>query len=79
MMITPEQALQRAAKKVGGFSALAERLHVSRQAAYKWLENGVPPERCTDIERVSGVRRELLRPDIFGRPSRGRENAHAAA
>ena len=53
---------------VGGFGKLARKLRLSRQAVYKWLETGVPPKRCVDIERVSGMPREKLRPDIYGRP-----------
>ncbi len=71
-------ALEQAAKKVGGFGQLARLLRVSRQAVYKWLETKVPPKRCADVERVSGVPREKLRPDIYGR-SNLRAPARAAA
>lgn len=71
-------ALEQAAKKVGGFGQLARLLRVSRQAVYKWLETKVPPKRCADVERVSGVPREKLRPDIYGR-SHLRASARAAA
>ena len=45
---------------------------VSRQAVYKWLETRVPPKRCADVERVTNgkVKREELRPDVFGRSQR---------
>jgi DNA-binding transcriptional regulator YdaS (Cro superfamily) len=29
-----------------------------------WRARGVPAERCPDIERVTGVRCERLRPDV---------------
>lgn len=61
-------ALDRAARAVGGFADLANRLGLSRQAVYKWQDAGVPPERCSEIERITGVGRQLLRPDIFGEP-----------
>lgn len=75
-MSNPRTALEHAAQAVGGFAQLADLLKVSRQAVYKWLETKVPPKRCADVERVSGVKREKLRPDIYGRPSR--ESARAA-
>lgn len=67
LMSTPREALERAAKAVGGFAQLADLLMVSRQAVYKWLETNVPPKRCADVERLTGVPREHLRPDIYGR------------
>jgi hypothetical protein len=36
------------------------------QAISQWKQ--VPVERVNDVEAVSGVSRNLLRPDIFGRP-----------
>ena len=77
-MSTPRIALEQAAKNVGGFGQLARLLRVSRQAVYKWLETKVPPKRCVDVERVSGVPREKLRPDIYARPS-ARSAARVAA
>ena len=73
-MVTPRIALETAAKAVAvkpegsGFAELANRLGLSRQAVYKWLEAGVPAERCAEVERLTGVQRHLLRPDIFGAP-----------
>jgi DNA-binding transcriptional regulator YdaS (Cro superfamily) len=88
-MITPRVALERAAKAVAarpegsGFAELATLLGLSRQAVYKWLEAGVPVERCGEIERVTGVRRHLLRPDVFDEPQKrvrpsAREESRAA-
>lgn len=35
---------------------------ISRQAIAQWRR--VPAERVLDVERVTGVRREVLRPDL---------------
>jgi len=43
---------------------LAERLGLTPQAISDWKR--VPVGRCLDVERVTGVSRERLRPDIYG-------------
>lgn len=53
---------------VGGEAALARLLGLTRQAVNKWRR--VPADRIADVERVSGVPRENLRPDIFVKPDR---------
>ena len=57
--------LDRAAKVMGTQAALAEKLGVTAQAVTNWRRNGVPAERVLDIERVTGVPRHELRPDIY--------------
>jgi len=61
-----KDALARAIEAAGGYSAVARELGISFQAVYKWTR--APVERCADLERLSGrtVRRQDLRPDIFG-------------
>lgn len=44
---------------------LAKQLDLSRAAVYAWHE--VPLGRVDDVERISGIRREDLRPDVFVR------------
>lgn len=64
---TPErEALGRAIEAAGGHSAVAKELGISVQAVYKWTR--APVERCADLERLAGrrVKRQELRPDIFG-------------
>ncbi len=55
--------IREAAEKVGGVLELARRLGVSRQAIYQWTE--VPVERAAELERVTGIPRSRLRPDLF--------------
>jgi DNA-binding transcriptional regulator YdaS (Cro superfamily) len=38
-------------------------LGLTRAAVLKWQE--VPAERVVDIERISGIPREKLRPDLY--------------
>lgn len=53
-----------AAEKTGGIVALAKALGIKHTALYSW--NRVPAERVLDFERITGVSRHVLRPDIFG-------------
>lgn len=46
---------------------MAAHLGVSRQAVNVWfLRHRVPAERVLEIERLSGISRHELRPDVFG-------------
>lgn len=55
-----------AAKAVGGIRQLADRLAISYQAVRKWSR--IPADRVIEIERLSGIPRERLRPDLYGAP-----------
>ena len=61
------EGFDRAVTHFGSVKAIALKLGLSFQAVYKWKENGVPVERCKDIENASGgaVTRQELRPDHF--------------
>ena len=56
-------ALAVAVDRVGGVARLADMLGVSRQAVYKWKR--IPAERVPQIERLTGVPRVALRPDLY--------------
>ncbi|WP_323015505.1 transcriptional regulator [Devosia sp.] len=51
-----------AAKKSGGIVALASQLGVAHQTLYSWRQ--IPPERVIDMERITGISRHELRPDL---------------
>ncbi|HKY86599.1 MAG TPA: DUF29 family protein [Pseudorhodoplanes sp.] len=55
--------IQKAAERVGGIKPLATKLGITPQAIYQWTE--VPLDRAADIERISGIPRSQLRPDVF--------------
>jgi DNA-binding transcriptional regulator YdaS (Cro superfamily) len=53
------------AASVGGVIALSIKLGLSRAAVSGWKR--IPAERVADVERVTGIPREKLRPDLFQR------------
>jgi len=60
-----EPGLLRAIETAGGISALARKLGISQAALSKWRR--VPSHQIVAIERVTGVPREELRPDLYRR------------
>lgn len=51
------------ATRNGKIAALAEELGISRAAVSQWPR--VPPDRVLEVERITGVPKEELRPDIY--------------
>lgn len=47
---------------------LARKLGITHGAVYQW--DKVPAERVLDVERLTGIPRHELRPDIYPAPSR---------
>ena len=47
----------------GRLTALADALGVQHNSIYSW--NRVPAERVIDVERITGIPREELRPDLY--------------
>lgn len=69
-MSANKAALERAIKAVGSLAGLADPLGISIQAVSQWDE--VPPLRVLAVERVSGVPRHELRPDLYPAPEEAR-------
>lgn len=61
---TPEFSKGGKRSEAGTIAALARHLGVSRGAICQWGE--IPTKRVLEIERVTGVSRAELRPDLFG-------------
>ena len=66
------------AVKSYGRARLALALGVSPQAISQW-SHGPPPRRALEVERLLGVSRHVLRPDVFGPPPRHHESGSANA
>ena len=64
----PQGALQSAIVAAGGGATLARKLGVKRSAVYQWPK--CPVQRVLDVERLSGVPRHELRPDIYPPPAK---------
>ena len=62
-MAERSKALERAIEAAGGLAGLAGPLGITPQAVSQWDE--VPPLRVLDVERISGVPRHALRPDLY--------------
>jgi DNA-binding transcriptional regulator YdaS (Cro superfamily) len=62
--------LDRAVEKAGGQAKFARLIGVTAQAVSQWDE--VPPLRVLEVERVSGVSRHELRPDLYPLESEAR-------
>jgi DNA-binding transcriptional regulator YdaS (Cro superfamily) len=77
MTQAPESPLDRAIKLAGGITKLAEALPGVRGHAtvHQWRLNRVPAEHCPEIERITGVRCEELRPDVSWEVLRGKRKA----
>lgn len=45
----------------------ADLLNVRVPTFYDWQRVGrIPAERCLDVERLTGVPRHIMRPDVYG-------------
>ena len=57
--------IHEAASKLGGIVAMSQALGLSRGAAANWSE--IPVNHVARLEKLTGIPREVLRPDIFRR------------
>lgn len=69
--MNPRKALKLAVDRAGGQSALGKEIGVGQTTINYWLntsKKGVPAEYASKIERLTGVGRHELRPDVFPPP-----------
>lgn len=60
----------------GGVRALARQLGIQQSSCSIWRQ--VPAERCLEVERITGISRYRLRPDVYGPdPATARVRARA--
>lgn len=57
--------LDRAVFELGGVLNFAEKLKINPGTVYLWKSGKIPENRMLEIERLSGIGRELLRPDLY--------------
>jgi hypothetical protein len=62
----PDDGLKAAIKAAGGAEPLARALGINPSAVAQWER--APAERLVQIERLTNVPRDVLRPDLFPRP-----------
>lgn len=61
--MTYHNGIAAAVKAAGGLRALARLLGITHQAILQWEK--VPAERVIKIEKLTGITRERLRPDLY--------------
>lgn len=62
------EALEDAVRRGGGQTATSEKLGVRQSLIWYWLKRskkGVAPEYVLPLEKLTGVSRSALRPDLF--------------
>lgn len=45
---------------------LAREAGVDKATVTRWAQKRVPAERVAEVERITGISRHVLRPDVFG-------------
>ena len=59
--------LTKAIEVAGSMRKLAHMLDLHHHAVQQWVRARVPADRIVEIERITGVPREELRPDLYRR------------
>lgn len=67
LVMTQSEIIARAVEKAGGTRVVAEALGMkSAEGVRVWIVRGkVPDKHLVNLERLTGVPRQLLRPDLF--------------
>ena len=58
-----DEGLRLAVEKAGGINALARKLGITPGSLFEWKR--VPAHRILQVEAVTGIPREKLRPDLY--------------
>jgi TorA maturation chaperone TorD len=70
-----DTGLNEAINAAGGISGLARQLGISQPSVSNWTR--VPAERVVAVETLTGVRRAVLRPDLYGEGADGTDDPRA--
>jgi DNA-binding transcriptional regulator YdaS (Cro superfamily) len=60
-----KQQIEMAVKAAGSKAKLARALGITRSAISQW--NRIPVNRVVEVESITGIPRQELRPDVFNR------------
>lgn len=71
-----DRGLQEAIRAAGGVTELARRIGVTQPSVSNWRR--VPAERVLAVEEVTGVARDLLRPDLYADDNSGVDDVDLA-
>lgn len=75
-MSSDSEIIKDALERGGGVSAVAKALKLTDEAVRLWRARGkVPAGRVVELERLTGVPREDLRPDLYRRQPEGAKAA----
>jgi TorA maturation chaperone TorD len=61
-----DRGLHEAIRAAGGVTELARRIGISQPSVSNWAR--IPAERVLSVEAITGVSREVLRPDLYSSP-----------
>jgi DNA-binding transcriptional regulator YdaS (Cro superfamily) len=61
-----EEGLQLAIEKAGGFRPFARALGIAPSSLSGW--KSIPSYRILQVEMLTGIKRETLRPDLYRQP-----------
>ena len=61
-----DPGLEEAVRAMGGYGALARGLGITQPSVSSWRQ--IPAARVLDIEALTGISRNVLRPDLYARP-----------
>lgn len=66
MWLMPKPDLKTLLLKRGlSFSDLADKLGVHKSQVTRWAQRRVPASRVLAVERAAGIKRKILRPDLY--------------
>lgn len=71
-----DQGLEEAIRVAGGITELARKIGISQPSVSNWVR--VPASRVLAVEAVTGVARDVLRPDLYSAPFDGLDEEDAA-
>ncbi|MBT9373413.1 Cro/CI family transcriptional regulator [Rhizobium sp. CSW-27] len=58
------EIVRKGAEQAGGVVSLARELGIKHTSLYRWAR--VPAARALEFERITGISRHDLRPDVYG-------------